>query len=468
MIERAPVRSLVLAFTLGVAGFLPATEISPKPNILIIVADDLGYADVGFTGATEIKTPNLDRFAASGVRLDRFYAAPVCSPTRAGLLTGRWPIRYGLMKAVIPPWSRFGLSRSERTLPEWLAEAGYDRRGMVGKWHLGHHEPGMLPLQRGFTHFYGHYNGAIDYFTHQREGELDWHRQDEPAREPGYATDLLADEAVKFIEQSPDGKPWVLYAAFNAPHDPLQAKPEDLEKYSALKGRRRTYAAMVDNLDQAVGRLLAAVEKRPDADNTLILFMSDNGGRPEFSDNRPWRGGKFEVYEGGIRVCAAVRWKSRGLSGGSNSAAMLGYIDVVPTLLAAAQVPLPSGTNALDGIDMMPVLGGQKSAPERPWYSYFAQGGRPPAAAVIEGDWKLVRTGGEVLKAGAAQKNELFNLSTDFVETNDLAEKNPDVVARLERRLVDFGLLASEKEVGEYGEGRDRFTVPRDWIIKER
>ena len=200
-----------------------------KPNILIIVADDLGFADVGFNGGKIIATPNLDRLAATGVRLTDFRTCPMCSPTRAGLLTGRWPLRFGLMRAVVPPWSPHGLPQNENTLPELLAGAGYEHRALVGKWHLGQARREFLPLAHGFTRFYGHYNGAIDYFTHQREGERDWHDNERTITEKGYATDLLAAEAVRFVRSSPPGKPWLLYLAFNAPHSPHQAKEDDLK-----------------------------------------------------------------------------------------------------------------------------------------------------------------------------------------------------------------------------------------------
>ena len=298
---------LILA-GLIVPGFVFA---APRaPNILLLVADDLGYADVGFNGGKIISTPNLDRLAATGIRFTDFRACPICSPTRAGLLTGRWPLRFGLMRAVVPPWSRHGLPSEEQTLPELLAPAGYAARGLVGKWHLGHARREFLPLQHGFTHFYGHYNGAIDYFTHEREGECDWHRDDRTVREAGYATDLLGAEAVRFIRAAPVGQPWLLYLAFNAPHGPFQAKAEDLRKYAHLATLdRRAYAAMVDCLDQAIGRVLAAAEARADATNTLVLFLSDNGGIPRVgSSNQPWRGAKLTVYDGGTRVCAALRW----------------------------------------------------------------------------------------------------------------------------------------------------------------
>ncbi|MBL9187044.1 MAG: sulfatase-like hydrolase/transferase [Opitutaceae bacterium] len=461
----------LLTLSTAASGFAQPEAAQPKrpapPNVLVILADDLGHGDVGFTGAKDIRTPNLDRLAATGVQLERFYACPVCSPTRAGLLTGRWPIRYGLMRAVIPPWSEFGLPPSERILPELLADAGYAHRGMVGKWHLGHAARSMLPPQRGFTHYYGHYNGAIDYFTHKRENEIDWHDGDRTVREEGYATDLLAREAVRFIEAAPPRQPWLLYAAFNAPHDPLQAKESDLAKYPKVPGRRRTYAAMVDNLDQAVGRLLAAVEARSDADNTLVLFMSDNGGLPAFASNAPWRDGKFSVYEGGIRVCAAIRWPAGGLTGGRRSDALLGYIDVVPTVLRAAGVAAPTGAHALDGIDMMPLLRGDAPAPERDWFSYFAQGGRPPGASVMRGNWKLVQIGGEVLSAGEAQTQELYRLDRDPREEHNVARENPELVRELAAKLATFRGWQQGEGVAEYSAGRAGFKAPTDWVIEK-
>ncbi|HWH71676.1 MAG TPA: sulfatase-like hydrolase/transferase, partial [Candidatus Sulfotelmatobacter sp.] len=337
---------LILSLVLAVLTFgrLPASgqnanrpAAASKPNLLVIVADDLGYADVGFNGGKTIATPNLDRLATSGINLTDFRACPVCSPTRAGVLTGRWPLRFGLMRSVIPPWSTNGLPAQEKTLPELLAPAGYEQRAIMGKWHLGHARREFLPLAHGFTSFYGHYNGAIDYFDHTREGEMDWHRNQRAVREEGYSTDLLGADAAKFIREAPAGKPWFLYLPFNAPHGPFQAKPADLEKYPQFKmPERRAYAAMVDCLDQAIGRVLAAVEARPDATNTLILFFSDNGGIPKVgSSNAPWRGAKLTVYEGGTRVCALIRWPAGRLTGGGRFDGRIGYIDVLPTLLAA-------------------------------------------------------------------------------------------------------------------------------------
>lgn len=233
-----------------------------KPNIIIIVADDLGWGDVGYHNS-DIKTPNLDYLSKEGIRLSRFYVAPVCSPTRAGLLTGRYPNRFGLRETVIPPWRDFGLGPPEELLPELLAKTGYANRALLGKWHLGHSKQEYYPLENGFTHFYGHLNGAIDYFTHKREGELDWHDDHESSYDQGHATDLLTRDAVKSIKQYAKQGPFFIYLAYNAPHGPLQATSEDLELYGydpskpafsdkegyGSRGRgnlpRQTYAAMV-------------------------------------------------------------------------------------------------------------------------------------------------------------------------------------------------------------------------------
>jgi len=288
-----------------------ASATSP-PNIVIVVADDLGWNDVGYHGS-EIRTPRLDSLAREGVEFDRFYVCPICTPTRAGLMTGRYPHRFGLRDTVIPPWRDYGLSTDEACLPELLAEAGYKRRACIGKWHLGHSRRAYHPLSRGFTSFYGHYNGALDYFTHLREGELDWHRGFEASRDEGYSTTLLADEAVRFIEASDDAAPFLLYLPFNAPHAPLQAEPTALAEYGATNkpgrdAQRPTFSAMVTSLDTAIGRVLDSLEERGFTDNTLVWFFSDNGGEvKQGGNNKPLRGAKHTVWEGGVRVPAIVR-----------------------------------------------------------------------------------------------------------------------------------------------------------------
>jgi arylsulfatase B len=223
----------ILIFISLLVGSSSGANAAVKPNIVFILADDLGWADVGYHGGY-IKTPNIDRLAREGVELDSFYVAPMCSPTRAGLLTGRYPIRFGLARAVIPPWRNFGLDTGEITLAVVLGKAGYAHRGAFGKWHLGHHDPKWHPLARGFTHFHGHYNGAIDYFTHEREGERDWHVNYEPSDEQGYSTDLIADGAANFIKEHSKDGPYFCYVPFNAPHSPFQVPAKYLQQYAHL------------------------------------------------------------------------------------------------------------------------------------------------------------------------------------------------------------------------------------------
>jgi len=443
-----------------------AAEKTPaaKPNIVIILADDLGWGDVGYHGS-EIKTPHIDRIASRGVQLDRFYVCPICSPTRAGLMTGRWPLRMGLMRAVIPPWRKYGLDPAEEFMPEMLARAGYARRGCFGKWHLGHCHKRYHPLSQGFTHFYGCYNGAIDYFTHQREGELDWHRQHAPARESGYVTTLLAAEAAKFIAESPAGQPYFAYLPFTAPHTPLQAPKAYLDRYAHLKGKRQAYAAMVACMDDGIGKVLAAIDARGDADNTLVWFISDNGGGSG-ADNAPLRGGKQTLFEGGIRVPSAVRWPAGGLKGGRKVSGVMGYIDVWPTLARIAGAGAGRG-KPLDGMDVYDVMTGQVAPPKRKWYSYWAQGSdEQERLAVHSGQWKLVREGTPILRKGKAKaKVHLFKIDTDPNEKRDLADEHPRVVTSLLADLRAFRALRVAKGLPPYGQGKRAFKAPPDWTM---
>ena len=438
-------------------------HVPKQPNILIIVADDLGYADTGFNGGKTAKTPHLDRFAKSGIRLSDFRACPMCSPTRAGLLTGRWPIRFGMMRAVIPPWSKYGIPAEEGHPAGLLADAGYERRGIFGKWHLGHTKLSHLPPQNGFTHFIGHYNGAIDYFSHEREGELDWHEDQSPLREEGY-DDLIGEHAAAFIRDSPEAKPYFLYVPFNAPHSPYQATAADLAAHHDLADqRRRTYAAMVTAMDRGIGRILAEVESRPDADNTLVIFFSDNGGILRVGSNAPYRGAKVSVYEGGTRVAAALRL-ARGLVGGTSFDGRIGYIDVLPSVLRAAGIRLP---DSLDGIDFLPAVCGEAKLPERPWFSYMHQD-KSPASSLHLGAWKLVAKGApfDLGSDNPKLKLELYNLATDPGEKSDLAAEHPDRVTDMLAKLREFGRLQMPGAT-LYHEGRAGFTAPRDWLIRE-
>ncbi len=460
---------LVGALTLAFGSTCLAVEADQQqPNIVIIVADDLGWKDVGYHGG-DIATPNLDRLATEGAQLENWHVAPLCSPTRAGLMTGRWPIRYGMGESVITPWRKWGLPTTERTIADLVATAGYERRGAVGKWHLGHYKKELLPLSRGFTSFYGHYNGAFDYFTHQREGELDWHRDLETSHDEGYSTDLIGREAAIFIDNSHVDKPFFLYVPFNAPHDPMQAKPEDLATYANVKQqKRRIYSAMVDSMDQAIGVVLVALEEKKVADNTFVLFFSDNGAL-SWGNNKPWRSGKGSVYEGGVRTPALVRWPAGGISGGGKVDGMMGMIDVYPTIKRLVGVKSKDG-NRLDGIDVLDVLRGEKKAPVRDWFSYIAQG-RQDQTAVCDDTWKLVVTNGSVLDVvldeggGQTPKVELFRLDRDPSESKNLLPDHPDVAAAMLQRLQAFRRLQIDG-IPHFLEGKQGFQTPTDWVIE--
>ncbi|MDF1710986.1 MAG: arylsulfatase [Akkermansiaceae bacterium] len=430
-----------------------------KPNIVIIVADDLGWKDTGYHGG-DIPTPNIDKLAEEGVRLENFHVAPLCSPTRAGLMTGRWPIRYGMGESVITPWRKWGLPTTENTIADMLGKAGYKTRAAVGKWHLGHHKKELLPLSRGFTSFYGHYNGAFDYFTHRREGELDWHRNEETSLDKGYSTDLIGREAAKIIAGSESNSPFFLYVPFNAPHDPMQAKETDLRKYKSIKNKnRRIYAAMVDSMDQAVGRILKAIDEKGIKDNTFILFFSDNGGITRWADNGSWRAGKGTVYEGGIRTPAVVCWPG-GIQAGRVENTLTGYIDIYPTLKAVASHSMDD-PNPVDGRNILGILQGKAKAEERDWFSYIAQG-KPDQMALTAGDWKLVVAGKSVLDDDPPL--ELFHLKEDPAESNNLAAANPNKATAMLDRLRRHRRLKI-KGIPDFREGKTEFVAPKDWKI---
>src|SRR5215471_14131831 len=254
-----------------------AAKITGKPNILYIVADDLGWKDVGFHGS-DIKTPNLDKLAAGGAKLEQFYVQPMCTPTRAALMTGRYPFRYGLQTAVIPAAAKYGLATDEWLLPQALKEAGYTT-AIVGKWHLGNADQKYWPRQRGFDYQYGPLIGEIDYFTHEAEGIVDWFRDNKKVVEKGYSTTLLGNDAVRFINEQNPTKPFFLYLTFNAPHTPYQATQEYLDRYKNIADpARRAYAGSITAMDDQIGRVVDALDKKKMRDNTLIVFMSDNGG----------------------------------------------------------------------------------------------------------------------------------------------------------------------------------------------
>lgn len=479
-------RRLVLLGLLGLPNLLEATT---QPNIVLIVADDLGWADVSYH-AQRADTPNIDRLVAEGVELDRFYVAPMCSPTRAGLMTGRYPIRFGLARAVIPPQRNFGLDPAETTVAEALAERGYEHRGVFGKWHLGHHQPQWHPLRQGFTNFQGHYNGAIDYFDLTREGERDWHVDWTPFDAEGYSTTLISSAVRDWIPIAAKAdSPYFCYVPFNAPHSPFQALDEDLKRYAnipAVAGvkkpkrqakNRQTIAAMIWRMDVAIGNILDTIEATGEADNTIVWFTSDNGGVGSFpNNNKPLRGNKLDVFEGGIRVPACVKWPARIAAGGKLDD-VTGYIDVMPTLLAAAATDEFRGTvlseeslaRPFDGVNLLPYLEGRSDQLiPRDWYSYHGQGGpKSEHLSVRNHEWKLVVLGPRLGTNGIADSHqvELFRIEDDPYETTNVAADHPEVVSRFVEKLVAYRALQPTKSVPPYKTPNPGFVPPKDWRL---
>jgi arylsulfatase A-like enzyme len=405
-----------------------------KPHILYILADDVGWQDVGYNGAKEIKTPNLDSLAKSGIKLEQFYVQPMCTPTRAALMTGRYPSRYGLQTMVIPSKGTYGLAIDERTLPELLQEAGY-QTAMIGKWHLGHADQKYWPRQRGFQYHYGAVIGEIDYFTREAHGVLDWQRDNQAVRESGYVTQLLGADAVKTISQQDPTKPLFLYLAFTAAHAPYQAPKEYLDLYSNIADEtRRTYAGQISCMDDEIGKVLGALEKKKMRENTLIIFHSDNGGTTDAlfagegkvktlpCSNGPLKGGKGSVYEGGTRVPAFVNWPAKLKQGQSKD--VIHIVDMLPTLAQVAGASTAK-CKPLDGLNVWPTLAeGKASSRKEMLYNVDPFGG-----AIRSGDWKLV------VRAVLPSQIELFNIAKDPYEQKNLAEQEPEMVKTLLQRL---------------------------------
>jgi arylsulfatase A-like enzyme len=434
---------------------------SDKPNIVVIVADDLGNADLGYRGSP-IRTPNLDALAKGGVRLESYYGQQLCTPARAALMTGRYPMRYGLQTFVIFPAHKYGLPTDETTLPQALKQAGYST-AMVGKWHLGHADRKFWPQNRGFDHFYGNLVGEVDYFTKERGGIVDWRRNGQFLKEKGYYTTLIGDEAVRIIEKQDPKKPLFLYVASLAVHAPLQAPEADIDAYKGAfdNAEKRAYAAMLTSLDKQVGRIVAALEKKGMRENTLIFFTSDNGGIRKVAGHAPggkpakeppasngvFRDGKASLYEGGVRVPAFVNWPAKLKPAVVNEP--LHHVDVMPTLLAIAGAQ-GNPAKPFDGRNAWATLAEGKPSPHEDVLINV----EVYRGAVRKGPWKLVK---HALLPG---KTELFDLAKDPGEKTNVAAENPEVVKDLEARLIAYAkeqkpslwLLAQPAFLGPQGE----------------
>jgi arylsulfatase A-like enzyme len=416
---------------------LSSSVFAAKPNVMVIIADDLGYHDVGFQGSKEIPTPHLDKLAARSLICTNGYVShPFCSPTRAGIMTGRYQHRFGHENnpAWLPESTSAGLSMNETTFPALMKNAGYTT-GAVGKWHLGAH-PQFHPNKRGFDEYFGALGGGHMYFPGTKGGAeytipLNRNGTDEPHTK--YLTEQFGDEGAAFVgRHASDGKPWMLYLAFNAPHTPLQAPTEWLEKFAAIpQEQRRTYAAMVAAMDAAIGGVLAKLDETKQAENTLIFFVSDNGGPNlakksgvNFTDNSPLRGAKGDVHEGGMRVPFLVSWPAKIKPGKYDQPVIA--LDFLPTALAAADSTAPGN---LDGVNLLPFLTGEKTTAPHDTL-FFRTGGPGGNSAVRRGNWKLVRLG----KA----EPELYDLAADIGESKNVAAKHPQIVQELVTAIAEW------------------------------
>lgn len=443
-----PIRLLALALA---SLALSAFGAESRPNILLIVADDLGFNDVGFQGCTDIPTPNIDKLAASGMRCTSGYVSyPVCSPSRAGFLTGRYQQRFG--HEFNPVWdpssTTIGLPLTQTTLADALKGAGYTT-GMVGKWHQGAH-PIFHPNKRGFEEFFGFLGGGHRYLPgahsevevgagkkatpNDAEHSSPLLRNSVEEPEEGELTTRLGKEATAYVTRhGHDTKPWFLYLAFNAPHAPLQARDDMLKRFAHIKDeKRRAYAAMVATEDESIGKVLAALDAAGARENTLIFFFSDNGGpmtkrNANSSHNTPLRGQKGDVWEGGIRVPFVVSWKGK-IPAGKTYEQPVSSLDIFPTALAVAQTKRDPKLPALDGVDILPFLIGKNSAAPHQRLMWRMDGGE--AFAIREGNWKWLRT--------YSNPPELYDLSKDLGESRNLAAEHPEIVARLSSAAAEW------------------------------
>lgn len=427
---------------------------SAQPNIVFVLADDLGWNDVGYHGS-EIRTPHIDALVEQGLELDRYYAFPLCSPTRAALMTGRSPLRLGVD---VPIEASGGLPLDEHLLPESLRSAGY-QTFLSGKWHLGLESVASHPYRRGFDRSYGHLGPSVDYFSHVWNGGLDWHRDGAVLQEDGYTTDLIAAQAARYIKERDKTAPLFLYVSFNAPHTPLQAPEEYLSRNAHIEDlHRRTYAAMVTALDDGVGDIVSALEAEGIARDTLLVWSSDNGaGRNVGGSNLPLRGGKGNVFEGAIRVPAAVRWPGA-LPEGERFDQMITALDWFPTLVSAAGIATAS-EQPFDGLDMWRALRSGEQV-DRGSVLIGATGN----FAVFRDGWKYVES---TLRRTGETQTFMFRIDDDPLEERNLLDAEPERARELMAWMREFPKAPSVSTFTPPGQRRGRrpggpASIPRE------
>ncbi len=436
-------RCLIALFVIFLPFSIAAQKTSPghtssRPNVIVFFMDDLGYGDLRTYGATDVQTPNLDRLAREGVRLtDCYAAAPLCTPTRAAFMTGRYQHRVGLEAVLTPRNNQLGLSASEPTLPRLLKNAGY-ATGLVGKWHLGW-KPEFHPNRHGFDEFFGFLSGAVDYYTQRDEaGGHDLYENDRPVELTTYLTDEITARAISFIERHAS-TPFFLDVAYNATHWPFQppdlsappsqpsGTPEERVEQWAAQGTREDYVRMLERADQGIGRVLAALDRAGLRDRTLVVFTSDNGGE-WLSRMEPFFHRKGTLWEGGLRVPCIFRWPGQ-LPAGTVSSQPAITMDITATVFAAAQV-VASPARPLDGIDLTPILTGKRLPIDRTFFWLSPWAGNQDKA-IRYGRWKYI-------SQSALFPGLLFDLQTDLGERHDLAAERPDLLKKLKGMHRDW------------------------------
>ena len=480
--------SVLVILVLGFPAYASVKDPGTRPNVIIMLADDLGWADTGFHGGP-IDTPSLDRLASQGMELHRFYATPICSPTRAALMTGRDPIRLGVVYGVIMTWDNNGINPDEHFMPQSFLAAGY-QTAIIGKWHMGHAQQPYLPRQRGFEHFYGHLHTEVKYFPpYTVLGGKDFQCDGKSINGHGYETFMLADEAVRWIRERDRKKPFFLYMPFVAPHTPLDAPDDLLKKYKNINtdlrptrdkftdktrqigklmmrpSARPKYAAVVDAMDQAIGRVLKELDDEGIADNTIVFFFSDNGGAAYSvggADNAPLRGSKGDTFEGGIRVVSVIRWPGK-IPAGKKMDQIMTVMDVFPTLAAAAGIK-PQNHRKFDGKNMWPAISKGQNMPRKD-YIYF--GSETPiygsfSLTAFNDEWKLVQKV-EQDQVSATVTNYLFRIKDDPNEYNNLAAKYPDVVQELSEKIHDWRALYPINGTRCHLVPPPGWRAPKDW-----
>jgi arylsulfatase A len=411
-------------------------QATAKPNVVLIITDDVGYGDLGSYGAPDIKTPNIDRLAREGTRLTDFYAAPSCSPTRTALISGRYYQRAGIQRPLGGPKSadaERGLPATGRTLPQLIKNAGY-ATGLVGKWHLGY-KPEFRPKAHGFDYFWGFLSGLVDYYQHTDQGgNHDLYENDTPVHVEGYMTDLITERSVKFIDDNKD-RPFFLEVAYNAAHWPFQVpdKPSVapnnarfVQPQDADTSTRQDYVAILERADQGVGKILATLDRLGLSRNTLVIYTQDNGGE-WLSRNAPFFHRKDSVWEGGVRVPMIARWPAR-IPARRTSAQVGITMDLTATLLAATGAVVPADAK-LDGVDLLPVLEGKAQPFERTLFFRNTLPNSRTQRAVRRGDWKVLADGPNVM---------VFNLKDDPGERNDLARTRQDIARTLRPLIAEW------------------------------